>query len=205
MKYLNQTYYHQKALTNYIVKEILKHNTIAYNKKIEPYIHSIGLLLSVEEDKFSIYDDTIAYTLNNVNNHSNAIYYTFNTENKYFKPTFKASKTELINAINELSLNINKLFNINTMIPYTNSDDYINNITLIQKKLIDNKYKQIELLLQNIANKQLDMDTYIQQNVKPLNVEEMKRNIIKNNAKTKENKNIKNIDLNADDKTITDD
>lgn len=146
------TLYHQDSLANYIGKEILKHNLIAYNKKIESYIHSIGLLLPVEENRYSIYDDSITFSLKNVKNNYDAIYYTFNTTHKFFKPIFRCSKNELINACNKLNISFENTFNSNTLIPYTNSDDYINNISNLHNILINNKIIQIQQFKDNLKN-----------------------------------------------------
>ena len=89
---------------------------IAYNKKIEPYIRSIGLLLPVEEDKLSIYDDSIVYTIKNVMKiNENKKYYRFFTNHKYFKPEFKATEKELNKVLTELEVDKTEIFNFGTM------------------------------------------------------------------------------------------
>lgn len=97
--------------------------------------------MPVEKDKYSIYDDSIIHTLKNVKNvNVDTIYYSFHTENKYFKPEFKATKEEIINALNIMNMKMEDMFNVSNMQPYY-EDEY--NLSRLNDILMNEKSKEI--------------------------------------------------------------
>lgn len=107
--------------------------------------------MSVGEDKFSIYDDSIIKTLNNVKTFNFIKYYTFYINNKYFKPEFKANYKDLTETLKILNMKVEDIFDVNTLRPLIN-DIFYENINIIQDKLIEYKTNQINLFINEHNN-----------------------------------------------------
>ena len=181
------TQYPNRTINEYVVKEIMKHNLIAINnKKLENLLRSIGLLLPVEHTSnssdFNIpynikfvnsYDDSIIHNLDNVkymeiNNLENR-YFKFNTDNKFFKPTFRANYLELNNACKELGWgDALQYFTEGERISKVRVGEYLwkiemfkydkdreqlqNKLIELKTKEIDNKLKEIKKMLNDKQN-----------------------------------------------------
>ena len=174
------TEYPKKNILIYFVKEYLKHNLIAINnKKLEDLLRPIGLLLPVEHTSTSSnniitkinelvnsYDDSIIHNLDNVKyskiNDLENRYFKFNTDNMFFKPTFRANYLELNNACKELGWgDALQYFTEGEKLSKVRDKEYLWKIEMIkyvkdreqlQNKLIELKTKEIEEKLKEIKN-----------------------------------------------------
>ena len=169
------TQYPNPTIIEYVYKENIKHRLVAYNnKKLENLLRPIGLLLPVEhtsnssndilsyiKDLVNSYDDSIIHNLDNVKYAKKDvlrnIYYEFNTDNKFFRPIFKANYIELDNACKELNLGpATQYFDKNNIIrnnafstSQLENEEYIKKI---QEKLIEIKTNEINKKLKEIKN-----------------------------------------------------
>lgn len=148
----------------------MKHNLVAANnKKLEDLLRTIGLLLPVvntnssstdilsqNKDFVNSYDDTIIHNLDNVKYAKKDVlinvYYEFPTENKFFKPIFKANYLELYEACKELNWgDPSWLFDKDNKIK-SEILKYPDDIKEINNKLIELKTNEIEKKLEEIKN-----------------------------------------------------
>ena len=172
--------YPNKQMEEYIIKEVFKHNLLAYhNKKLENSLRTIGLLLPVVntnisskyilpqiKDLVNSYDDSIIHNLDNVkyskiNNLENR-YFKFNTDNKFFKPTFRANYLELNNACKDLGWgDALQYFTEGKKLSKVRDGEYLWKIEMfkydkdreqLQDKLIELKTKEIEEKLKEIKS-----------------------------------------------------
>ena len=174
------TEFSNSNIIEYIIKEALKHNLLALNnKKLENLLHSIGLLLPKEntnisskyilpqiKDLVNSYDDSIIHNLDNVKyskiNDLENRYFKFNTDNKFFKPTFRANYLELNNACKELGWgDALQYFTEGEELSKERDGEYLWKIEMfkydkdreqLQDKLIELKTKEIEEKLKEIKS-----------------------------------------------------
>lgn len=150
----------------------------------------IGLLLPVGHISASSYDDSIVHNTENVKysevNFNKNIYYKFDTDNKYFKPTFKANYIELEKACKELNLSsATNYFYVPDMnvkketYEFTGIEQYYKEELLkIRNKVIENKTKEIEVRLKEVKKMIIDdkikrFDKSVEENEKNKNVLEI--------------------------------
>ena len=157
------TEYPRRETFLYIAKEIMKHNLIAANnKKLENLLRPIGLLLPVEHTSYSSYDESIAHNTDNVKYEQGERLFKFNTDNKYFKPKFKASFEELNKATNELGWgHATQYFIFGEELSSVRKNEFLWDFKMLkydtdrhqlENRLIENKTKEIEEKLKEIKS-----------------------------------------------------
>ena len=157
------TEYPRRETFLYIAKEIMKHNLIAANnKKLENLLRPIALLLPVEHTSYSSYDESIAHNTDNVKYEQGERLFKFNTDNKYFKPKFKASFEELNKATNELGWgHATQYFIFGEELSSVRKNEFLWDFKMLkydtdrhqlENRLIENKTKEIEEKLKEIKS-----------------------------------------------------
>ena len=168
--------YTKEKIGEYLVKEIYKYNLIAYhNKKLEDLMCSIGLLLPVEHISSSSnnslaqnshnvnsYDDSIVHNLDNVKYVEKERLFKFNTDNKFFKPKFKANFEELNKATNDLGWgHATQYFIFGEELSSVRKNEFLWDFKMLkydtdrhqlENRLIENKTKEIEEKLKEIKS-----------------------------------------------------
>ena len=198
------TQYPNRTIMEYVIKEVMKHNLIAANnKKLENLLRPIGLLLPVEHTSISSYDDSIVHNTENVKysevNFNKNIYYKFDTDNKYFKPTFKANYVELEKACKELNLSsATNYFYVPDMnvkketYEFTGIEQYYKEeLSKIRNKVIENKTKEIEERLKEVK-KMIKNET---SNGTQYDIDEINKGFDKSVEENEENKNVLEIEI----------